>query len=449
MGFLETVAILTATWLIATLTYGLYNLTLHPLRRYPGPPLYAAYRLSYVIANIRGKLPFEVLDMHRKYGPVVRIAPNELAFTEPAAWNDIYGPGTATDAAHARLRRIYRQAFTPKAIEGPGGMLLKYADLLVEQLKVSAGREPVQDMSAWFNYAMFDLTGDFSFGETFHCLDSGGKSHFSLDTVLERYKLLTILSPLLALFAGDELKKAEMMGRYTKELNKKKEDQLNNPELYENALTLVVAGSETTGTLLSGVVYFLCKHPDVLEKVQEEVRAAFKRDEEITPTSVNGLEYMVAVLSETMRVFPPAGFGFPRIISSKGGQSVAGGWVPEQTRCSIFHHAAYRYEDNFARPEDFIPERWLVGAPAEFKDDKKEVLQPFMVGPRGCIGKGLAYVEMRLFLAKMLWHFDFELADPTQQWHERLRAYLASTAIKCERLQQRQCEQSNPAVCTL
>jgi hypothetical protein len=59
-----------------------------------------------------------------------------------------------------------------------------------------------------------------------------------------------------------------------------------------------------------------------------------------------------------------------------------------QTRCSIWHHAAYRYEDNFTRPEEFIPERWLLDASAEFKNDKREVVQPFMVGPRGCLGKG-------------------------------------------------------------
>lgn len=437
-------------WLVATLFYGLYNLYLHPLRRYPGPPLHAAYRLPYVVANIRGKLPFAVLDMHRKYGPVVRIAPNELAFTDPEAWNDIYGlqggrvqnprdkavyvaPASkdagepkgimlAGDATHARLRRIYGPAFTPKAIEGLTDMLLKYSDLLVEQLRIAIGSEPVQDLSAWFNYTTFDLTGDFAFGDAFHCLDSGGKSHFFLDTVLggvivwcqmwnlERYKLLSILSPVLLLFAGEGLKKAKKMGRYTKGVvdkrlkegyqpdrkdvmnyllqSQKEEDRLDPAELYENARTLVVAGSETTATLLSGAVYYLCKYPAVLEKVQEEVRTSFKQDGEITPRSVDGLEYMAAVLSETMRIFPPTGFGFPRIILSKGGQSVAGRWVPEQTRCSIFHHAAYRYEGNFARSEEFIPERWLVGAPAEFKDDKRDVVQPFMVGPRGCIGKG-------------------------------------------------------------
>jgi cytochrome P450 len=58
-----------------------------------------------------------------------------------------------------------------------------------------------------------------------------------------------------------------------------------------------------------------------------------------------------------------------------------------QTRCAIFHLAAYMSESNFARPTEFIPERWMPDAPAEFRNDKREALQPFMVGPRGCLGK--------------------------------------------------------------
>lgn len=183
----RTVHLIVPKCLATTLLYGLYNLYLHPLRAYPGPPLYAAYRLPYVVSNMRGRLPQAVLDMHRKYGPIVRIAPNELAYTSPEAWNDIYGlqhgrvqnprdiaaytplanddykdaTGMlhASDAKHARLRRIIGQAFTPKAIEGLEGMLLKYADLLVEQLALAMARDSVQDMSAWFNFTTFDLMG--------------------------------------------------------------------------------------------------------------------------------------------------------------------------------------------------------------------------------------------------------------------------------------------------
>jgi len=118
--------------------------------------------------------------------------------------------------------------------------------------------------------------------------------------------------------------------------NKDPEDQLQLDDLYENAMTLVVAGSETTATLLTGTTYFLCRHPETLKKVQSEVRTAFKSDKDITVKAVNDLPYMIAVLSETLRVFPPSGFGMPRFISAEGGQMVAGHYLPHKV-CRGFH----------------------------------------------------------------------------------------------------------------
>jgi len=275
----------------------------------------------------------------------------------------------APDTKHARLRRIYGQAFTPKAVEEQAAMLVKYADLLVTQLKAAVQKNPVQDMSAWYNCTTFDFMGDFAFGEAFHCLDRGGKYHFFLETIfggvvlglqmqqIERYGLLTLLKPLIP---KSFMKPKEDMDRYTEELvdrrvkrgyvpgktdvfnyllsNKKEEDQLGPPELYENGITLVVAGSETTATLLTGSTYFLCKNPEKLKKAQQEVRTTFKEDGEITQKSVNELSYMLAVLSESMRVYPPTSFGLPRLIASNSGQSVAGFWVPQNVCVIIPGH---------------------------------------------------------------------------------------------------------------
>lgn len=65
-------------------------------------------------------------------------------------------------------------------------------------------------------------------------------------------------------------------------------------------------------------------------------------------------------------------------------------------------------EWNFHRPDDFVPERWLPNKDpySEFADDDRAACQPFSLGTRNCIGKKLAYAEMRLILAKLLYHFD-------------------------------------------
>lgn len=316
----------------------------------------------------------------------MRIAPNHLIFTDPKAWDAIYGmqPGRvqnqkdhlnytplapgweskivyANDAIHARLRRLYGPAFTPKAVEEQSGMLMKYADLLISQLKKATAKEPVQDMCAWYNFTTFDLIGDLAFGEAFQCLDHGGEYHFVIKTIfngvkiglqmgqLQRYGILSLLRPLIP---KSSMKSKIDMDNYTKEVinrrmkrgydpntndvfnyllrDKMSGDRLSDDELYENALTIVVAGSETTATLLTGVTWFLCKNHDARRRVQQEVRSAFKDDSEITTKSVNELPYMLAVLSEGLRIFPPTPFPLARTVAVKGGQDIAGYYVPEK-----------------------------------------------------------------------------------------------------------------------
>ena len=117
--------------------------------------------------------------------------------------------------------------------------------------------------------------------------------------------------------------------------NKHLNGELTRDELIRNGVVLVVAGSETTATLLAGVTYHLCKSPAVYAKVKEEVRSKFSNDDEITVKAVNDLTYMRAVLSEALRIFPPTGFGFPREVISEGGQMIAGTFVPKGVRNHI------------------------------------------------------------------------------------------------------------------
>jgi hypothetical protein len=107
----------------------MYSVFLSPLSKYPGPRLWAMTTIPYDIYLFRGMLPFKVADLHEKYGPVIRIGPNELSYITEDSWNDIYGkvpgksqlvkktriaPGppkefdglfrTKNDADHARMR---------------------------------------------------------------------------------------------------------------------------------------------------------------------------------------------------------------------------------------------------------------------------------------------------------------------------------------------------------
>ncbi len=146
----------------------------------------------------------------------------------------------------------------------------------------------------------------------------------------------------------------------------------------------MTAGSETTETLLSAVTFLLLTNTDKLEKLKAEVRGKWKRYDEITVDQVNNTPYLIAVLQEALRFFPPVPTGFQRKVP-EGGAVINGYFVPEDTGVAVSSIALGRSERNFVNPDAFVPERWL-GDPM-YANDKRSTVQPFSFGPRNCIGK--------------------------------------------------------------
>lgn len=157
-------------------------------------------------------------------------------------------------------------------------------------------------------------------------------------------------------------------------------------EIEATSSILIIAGSETTATLLSGATYLLLQHPRVLETLTREIRSSFQAENDINFQNVAQLPYLHAVLEESLRLYPPVPSTFPRRTPSPG-EMVCGRFVPEKTSVGVHQWATYRSERNFRDAESFIPERWLDGADARFADDDKKAFQPFSFGPRNCLGK--------------------------------------------------------------
>lgn len=165
--------------------------------------------------------------------------------------------------------------------------------------------------------------------------------------------------------------------------------------------SLIVAGSETAATLLSGCIFYLCTHARVMAKLVNEIRTAFAHEREISFRSAAELTYLSAVIEESLRVYPPFVTSLARIVP-EGGSLVDGHFVAEGVRChnrydefrpdfkqtvvACHHYASYHSVTNFALPDEFIPERWHGNDP-RFEHDRKDVLQPFSLGPRNCLGK--------------------------------------------------------------
>lgn len=87
------------------------------------------------------------------------------------------------------------------------------------------------------------------------------------------------------------------------------------------------------------------------------------------------------------------------------------------------HVGTYHNDEHFKDPFVYHPERWL-GDPA-FAGDHRDAFQPFHLAPRDCLGRNLAYIEMRLVLARVLWKFDLRLAEDSADWMSRQRIYNA------------------------
>lgn len=200
----------------------------------------------------------------------------------------------------------------------------------------------------------------------------------------------------------------------------------STPELWGESNLLIIAGSDTTSTALAATLFYLVRNPAALARVAAEVRGRFADVEAIRQgAALSGCVYLRACVDEAMRLSPSVGGIVPREVLA-GGMTVDGVVVPEGTVVGVPHYTIHHNEAYYAEPFRFVPERWIVGSklPSGGVVCEADVAVaqgafcPFSVGPRGCIGKGLAYVEMSITLARMLWLYDVRqalgVADPAE-----------------------------------
>ncbi|KAF2814564.1 benzoate 4-monooxygenase cytochrome P450 [Mytilinidion resinicola] len=445
----------------------IYNVYFHPLSSFPGPKFWAASSIPFSLSHMRGTFAFDIKNMHDKYGEVFRMGPNQVSFINGDAWKDVYAyrsdrphftkdktnyftplngvesiHSAKDDAVHSRHRRLLAHAFSEKALREQESLLKTYMDLLVIQLKKQSG--PV-DMVRWLNYTTFDLIGDLTFGEPFGCLHDSEyhpwvaivfQSMRASAFVVAGRQYPALASMLVKLMPKSLSQKIQdhwdlSVNRLNRRLATKTdrpdfmtylqrqtgEKGLSPEEMHSNAPLLMIAGSETTGTALSACLYYLTSNPTVFQKLRKEFDEAIKSEEDITITNTSELSYMTNVLNETMRIYNPVPGDLPRE-APKEGITVAGYWLPPYTRASLGIYAATHSERNFRDPYEFVPERWDDNN-STYANDQKSAFQPFSTGPRNCIGKNLAWAEMRLILSKLLFNFDIELLPESRNWSDQ------------------------------
>ncbi|KIX92471.1 uncharacterized protein Z520_11791 [Fonsecaea multimorphosa CBS 102226] len=444
-----------------------YRLYFHPLAAYPGPLLGRVTHWYGVYHASRGDNHLNVYNLHKKYGEIVRIAPNLVTINNAQAIKDIYGVNrnvqkgllyqasakltgfpnsfSAVDRQlHAHRRRVLAPAFTDAALLSMEPHILHHIRRFFDVGILGGGNaEPWSvevDMSHWGNYLTFDVMGDLAFAKDFDML--GGKESRALPDLIDsalhgqliagssptvlNWNLLPFLFPkiyamskYLKRFAGDQI--SDRLTRETPKkdflhyiLRAKNPDgtpaKLSPTDLGSEAVALIIGGSDTTATQLAANFFYLTHNKDKLVKLCAEIRSTFPSVDEIKlGRQLDSCRYLKATVEETLRFSPSLPGVLPREVLPGGLTVDDRFFFPPGVEVSVPVYALHHNAEYFPDPDVWKPERWI---PEEVGEDavKKSyaAFTPFSYGSRQCIGKRLAYIELWITIARAVYLFDME-----------------------------------------
>ncbi|KAL8742622.1 MAG: hypothetical protein Q9184_008223 [Pyrenodesmia sp. 2 TL-2023] len=186
-------------------------------------------------------------------------------------------------------------------------------------------------------------------------------------------------------------------------------------ELFEESDLLVVAGADTTSTTFAAMFFYLTRNPKVYETLTNEIRKTFNSSTDIRAGALlSSCRYLRAFINESLRMNPPVAADLNREALA-GGVTVDNHHVREGTNIGVSIYSLQHNEDIFPDPFFFRPERWIpdesTGVTAESVAVCESAFAPFSIGPRGCPGKNLAYMEMSITMAKVLYLSDVQAVE--------------------------------------
>ncbi|XVF11661.1 hypothetical protein REPUB_Repub08aG0046300 [Reevesia pubescens] len=170
-------------------------------------------------------------------------------------------------------------------------------------------------------------------------------------------------------------------------------------------LDMFLGGTDTTSTTIEWLMAELLKHPNVMKKVQQEVRNVVGKKSKLDMDDINKLEYFKCVLKETLRLHPAAPLLVPRETSAS--VKLGGYDIPSNITVLTNAWAIHRDPNWWEKPEEFIPERF-ENSPLDFKGQDFHYI-PFGIGRRGCPGMPFAVATIEYLVANLLYWFDWKL----------------------------------------
>ncbi|KAJ9635435.1 hypothetical protein H2199_008438 [Coniosporium tulheliwenetii] len=195
-------------------------------------------------------------------------------------------------------------------------------------------------------------------------------------------------------------------------------------ELVSESLLQVLAGSDTSATVIRATMLYLMSHPSTYRKVQEEIDAAVRSGRASSPviraSEVQELPYLHAVIKEGMRIHPSVIGSIPKVVPPEGDTVEIDGkrvFLPGGTNVGYNAWGVHHRKDVFGEDADaFRPERWLEAKGEKLAYMEKTADLAFGWGKYQCLGKNIAWMEINKVFFELLRNFDFAIVDPTKPW---------------------------------
>ncbi|KAI0450353.1 cytochrome P450 [Xylaria acuta] len=425
-----------------------YRIFFTPIRHFSGP-LYCRISSLWFATYLGKHDAFRQLrKLHQTHGAFLRIGSNDLSISHPKAVQAIYGLGskcrkadfydltypmislqsTRDSSIHGQRRRVWSAAFGDKNLGAYEKRMESYRALLIQAIEKS-GSHPM-DMAKWFNLYSFDVMGDLAFGTSFQMLETSKEHHAIklLNSGLEglSYKLpmwffrIMVSIPSLTRdwwgfieYCISQLENrmkskpdtADIMSALLKSTEDHALTKLERTLLEGDSQLIVVAGSDTTSTVLTTVFRFLAQYPHHVGLLRAELDGLMRTElGNYAHTDLANLPHLNGVINESMRLFPPVATAIPRL-TPPDGLTIDGTFVPGNVTVFCPQYVLGRDPECYAYPDDFIPERW---------HSRPELLQdasgfaPFSAGHYGCIGRPLALLNIRATICRIISDYDIQ-----------------------------------------
>ncbi|RYP76571.1 hypothetical protein DL771_001640 [Monosporascus sp. 5C6A] len=208
---------------------------------------------------------------------------------------------------------------------------------------------------------------------------------------------------------------ADLFASMTDEENLDGEKPLPQSEIFQKAVFFVPAGADISSAAICATLFYLARHRSVYDRLVDEIRSTLASGANISGgPKLTGCQCLRSCIDECMS--PPVGGTLWReqqASSKEAGEplTVQGHVIPPGTQVGVSIYALHHNERYFPAPFAYTPERWLASEMSQ--DERKlthDAFAAFSLGPRSCPGKAMAYLEMSLVIAKLIWYFDFAAA---------------------------------------